>query len=42
MVYAMASVMHHSGGTQSGAWMRNRVKHYLNNPTAFQTFVTDI
>ena len=42
MVLAMASIMHYSGDTSAGAWMKNRFKRYLSDPAAFQTFVKDI
>jgi hypothetical protein len=42
MVYAMASVLHHYGRTNDGAWVRNRAKRYLNDPNAFRSFVKDI
>jgi hypothetical protein len=42
MVYAMASVLHHYGRTNDGAWVKNRAKRYLNDPNAFRSFVKDI
>jgi len=42
MVLAMASIMHYSGDTSAGAWMKNRFKRYLSDPAAFQNFVKDI
>ena len=42
MVYAMASAMHYSGDSKSGAWMRNRVKRYVYDRQSFRTFVRDI
>ena len=42
MVYSMASIMHYSGDTSAGAWMRNRAKRYLSDPSAFRSFVRDV
>ena len=42
MVYSMASILHYSGDTSAGAWIRNRAKRYLHDPSAFRMFVKDV
>ena len=42
MVYSMASILHYSGDTSAGAWVRNRAKRYINDPLAYTTFFGDL